>query len=198
MLQAFVGLITELFPSVDPTTATRCLREIADQDIDPARLFLPRPFDHLAQGDIIHPVSFFVGEDDEVTYRYDGPGVVISNTCDAEHDEHVLLAASFPLRVYLENNPTDETTLRSNCIFNLMFLPWVGADGRGIVTDLSWVQTHSRASIISTLRSGAIRKVASLSNIGFYLLLAKLTVHLLRPETEEVLAGRGVPEPRGR
>ena len=191
MFEEFVALVSELFPSLNPATAARCLGHVADREIDPGRLFLLRPFQYLAQGDIIDPIALVVAEEDGLLLRYDGPGILLSNTCDAEHDEHVLLAASFWLRTYLENNPTDEATLRSNCIFNLMFLPWVGADGRGIVNDLSWIQTHSRASIMNGLRCGVIRKVASLSDIGFYLLLAKLTVHLLRPEAAESLAARG-------
>ena len=191
MFAALIELVAELFPSVSPTTVARCLREVTQQDFDPGRLFLPRPFEYLAQGDVIAPIAFLMVEEGGELFRYDGPAVLLSNTCDSEHDENVLLAASYPFGTLLEDNPVDENSLRNNCILNLLYLPMIGDDGRGIVADLSWIQAHRRDWVVSALQRGQIRKLYSLSDIGFYLLLAKLTLHLLRPETPETVEKRG-------
>ena len=189
MLADFITLVSEIFPSVDPKTATRCLTQLARGNFDPASLFRASAFDFLAQGDIIEPVRFVTTDDDGQEYQYSGPGLLISNSCDAEYEEHVIFAACYPLDVLLDGKVADEPTIRSNRIFNLLFLPLLGPNQRGLVTDLSFLQSHSRTFLSRSLFQGTAKKTCSLSDWGFYLLLAKLSVHLVRPETPEVIRG---------
>jgi hypothetical protein len=190
MLAAFVDLVSEIFPSVDPRTAAHCLRQLSRGDFDPASLFRARVFDFLAQGDVIDLVRFATTDDEGQQLDYIGPGLLISNTCDADHEEHVVFAACFPLDAFLEGGIADEPTIRSNCIFNLLYLPLFGPGARGLVVDLGLLQSHSRTYVSRSLFQRAANKLCSLSEWGFYLLLAKLSIHLMRPEAVEVNRGR--------
>ena len=190
MLAEFVELVSELFPSVDPKTAARCLGQLTRADFDPGKLFRPEHFDHLTQGDIVDPVQFVTTDEDGGELEYAGPGLLLSNTCDADHEPHVIFAACYPLDLFLGENVTDENTLRSNRVYNLLYLPLLGADSRGVIADLSLVHSHSRGFVSRCLQQGSAIKVCSLSMWGFYLLLAKITIHLMRPEAREVDRGR--------
>ncbi len=188
MLADFVRLVSDLFPSADPKTAARCLNQVSRPDFDPSKLFSAH-FDFLAQGDIVAPVSFLTTDEDGGSVEYTGPGLLLSNSCDADHEEHVILAACYPFGLFREENVADENAVRANCIFNLLYIPLLGEDGLGFVCDLSLLQSHSRAFVSRSLHQGTARKLCSLSQWGFYLLLAKLTIHLMRPETAEVVRG---------
>ena len=190
MLADFVALVSEIFPSVDPGTAARCLRELSRGSFDPKSLFCVRVFESLTQGDLVEPVRFIITDDDGQELYYSGPGILLSNSCDAEHDEHVIFAACYPLEAFVDAHVIDELTIRSNRIFNLLYLPLLGPNQQGLIADLSLLQSHSRSFISSSLIKGTSRKICSLSEWGFYLLLAKLSVHLLRPEAAEVTRGR--------
>ncbi len=190
MLADFVALVSEVFPSVNPETAARCLRELSRGDLDPASLFCARVFDFLTQGDVIEPVRFVLTDDDGQELQYSGPGLLISNSCDADHDEHVIFAACYPLDAFLDGRVVDERTIQSNCIFNLLYLPLLGPHEKGLVADLSLLQSHSRTFVSTSLIRGSTTKICSLSQWGFYLLLAKLSIHLMRPEAAEVIRER--------
>lgn len=187
MLTDFIELVSEIFPSIDPETATRCLSQISHRSFDDNQLFSTRKFEYLAQGDVMAPVKFVTTDEDGGELEYTGPGMLLSNTCDAEHEEHVVFAACYPYNLFRELSTVDEASLRSNCIFNLLYLPLLGIDGKGLVVDLSLIQSHSRAFISESLLQGRLTKVSSLSQLGFYLFLAKVTIHLMRPEPADVV-----------
>ncbi len=189
MLTDFIQLVSEIFPSIDPKAATRCLSQLSHRSFDDSQLFCPGKLEYLAQGDVLAPVRFLTTDEDGGELEYTGPGILLSNTCDAEHEEHVIFAACYSYDLFRELAPVDEASLRSNCIFNLLYLPLLGSDGKGLVADLSLLQSHSRAFVTGSLLQGSVTKVSSLSQLGFYLLLAKVTIHLMRPEPAEVLRG---------
>ena len=191
MLADFVSLVSEIFPSIDPKTASRYLRQIRLGDFDPAGLFRSMAFDFLAQGDILEPIRFVTTDDSGCEQDYSSLGLLLSNTCDADHEEHVTFAICYPFDLFLSGNIASESDVRSNCIFNLIYLPLIGPEEKGLVVDLSLLQSHSREFVSRTLVQGAARKICSLSDWGFYLLLAKLSVHLMRPETADVNRGTG-------
>lgn len=190
MLTDFARLVSEIFPSIDPRTASRCLAALARTEFNPARLFRPLAFDFLCQGDIVNPIKFVVTDDDGSETEYEGPGLLLSNTCDAHNEEHLIFAGCYHFDQFLSGNICSEASIKSNCIFNFLYLPLQGEEGRGLVADLSLVQSHSRVFIEKRLLASVTKKLCSLSECGFYLLLAKITIHLLRPETQDVIEMR--------
>jgi len=71
----------------------------------------------------------------------------------------------------------------SNTINNMLFLPSCPEIG-DIVFDLSSVGSFSSRFVANGLGAGSLRRYASLSQLGYYMFLAKLTVHFFRPENE--------------
>lgn len=190
MLVEFIRLVHQLFPSIDPYTAASCLAAIKQHgDIDPSLLFAfgasQEPTD-LYQGDLVGPLVFTrVGRDGSVK-RYSTAGLMLSNSCDAENDLNSVFAATIPVERF--DGDRRASSIRANIIFNLFYLPDVPELG-GQVVDMSLVQSISTHWLRAGLIDGSLRRYAGFSQLGYYFFLSKLTVHLLRPETEEVIRG---------
>lgn len=140
------------------------------------------------QGDFFSEMPFaYVDEEGQVRVVMAG-GQLLSNSCDATRNDNLLFAAVLPLEAYTngsdENKKHDENTIKNNLYYDLMYYP----DNRlaDKVVDFGLLTTFSRELFEKIVGEEKVKKVASLSNIGYYLMLSKLTVYLLRPESEEI------------
>jgi hypothetical protein len=188
VLLEFVKLVRELFPSISPYTAASCIAAIKQHDstLNGLPLFSsstpPEPTE-LNQGDFIGPLTFTRVEVGGHVKQMSASGMLLSNSCDVENDRNVIFAAAIPAANF-DTNPR-LSSIRTNTVFNLFYLPDVPQLG-GQVVDLSLVQSVSREHLRSGLLEGSIKRYIGFSQLGYYLFLSKLTVHLLRPETEEI------------
>lgn len=186
MLDEFAELLGQVFPSVEPDTARRFIQATKAGRALPSDLYSPIVLNGVCQADILGPLRFHTIETDGDSATADGFGLILSNSCDVEHDELVVASYGYTLSD-LEASPSAElrTLCRDaqrNTINNLLYLPSIPEAGN-VVFDLSWLGTFSSEFVATSIASGAVQRYASLSQLGFYLFLAKLTVHFLRPET---------------
>lgn len=144
------------------------------------------------QGDVFAEVPFVSVDENGDTVRFELPGMVVSNTCDAQptQGDSVLVAPVIDLASYKEKSELkgDELNnhllaLTENKISNLMFLP----NGHG--TSDSFVDFGSLCSVSSTHfhRERSKKRIVSLSLVGHYLFLVKLAYHFTRPESADVV-----------
>lgn len=200
MLDEFVRFVEGIFPSIDPYVAERATEAIRQHRFESHHLYEVRLLPQVSQADIIGPLPFFLRSNLDELRRYDGPGLMLSNTCDVENDDHAVCCAAFEVEVFEERFTDGEMrSLRRNEKFNLLYLP--GVPNRGdLVVDLSICNTVPRHLLTGDDEGDEgteeIPRIASLSQLGYYFFLSKLTVHLMRPEAEEVdrtevLAGLG-------
>ena len=73
----------------------------------------------------------------------------------------------------------------SNKVYEMLWLPAFNSFSKGAVVFLDKMGAVSSSVYESALAGN--RRLASFSQTGFYFLLIKLTKHLARPESEEVL-----------
>ncbi len=113
-----------------------------------------------------------------------GKGMLISNTCSADHDGEIVLAPF--LRI--EDLGLDKRDIINNLHYRLLYLP----DSRyeELVVDFSLMNTFHKDALNRQISEGKIKKEASLNQFGFYLFLSKLTICFMRPEDVEVQADR--------
>ncbi len=112
--------------------------------------------------------------------------MLLSNTCDATNDDSILLAPALPYEAFQDDPRLAQ--IRTNIVYSLFFLPNVPAlNGR--IIDLSLIHSVARDFLVDNIQRGVVHRVSSLSQLGYYFLLSKLTVHLLRPETNEINRG---------
>lgn len=185
--EAFIRLIEGLFPSIDPFVAHRCteaLREHGTPDSD--TIYSGVVYEPWSQGDVFSSITF-----PEVDFEagrlgfLELPGILLSNTCDARHDDRVLFAPGYRIDLFNDQDASYRDALQRNTIFELVFLPDVPEYG-ALIFDLTQTTSLPRRAVAGRIQNGASRRVTSLTRFGWYLLIAKLTIFLLRPETGEL------------
>ncbi|MEC0244717.1 hypothetical protein P4H65_02645 [Paenibacillus chitinolyticus] len=188
MIQEFVDLVEQLFPSISPYVKDRVNDAIKQFDTSGQKsdFFMFKSLDHLAQGDIFDNIPFFkIDPKTNELFDIRKKGILLSNTCDASRDEEILFA---PLIRLDDITSVDINQIKKNLIYQFLYLP--DKNLHEYCIDLSWINNLPRSLILKALQQEKISKIGSLNRMGYYLFLAKITVHLMRPEDSEVQSVR--------
>lgn len=186
MLEGFIDLVKSLFPCVDVVDQEKAKEAIKQFYIwrEKFDCFCNSPEKELSQGDILSQVPFKYYDEDGNERSANLDAMILSVSCDIDNDNNILLAPVLPI----EEIGVDRTVVESNCIYHLVFFP----DEKyfGSVIDLSLINTFPKNQINDALEKNRVNRKFSLNILGYYLLLCKIAVHLLRPEDSETLAYR--------
>ena len=106
-------------------------------------------------------------------------GIVLTTSCDIDHDDTILIASVPDLKDY--KGKID--TIKQNQTLTYLYLP--DFKMREKYVDFSLVNTYSSSLIKKAIEIGTIKRYASLSKVGYYLFLCKLSAFLLRREDAE-------------
>lgn len=122
--------------------------------------------------------------------------LVLNNTCDLQpqRSEFVIVAPVMDFGDFSESviHKRGEVSSRNylkdvmaNNVFEILWLPSFGSFRHGAVVFLDKVCATASVHLESALQNHG--RVASFSQSGFYFLLLKITKHIARPESEEVI-----------
>jgi len=183
--QSFIDFVHDIFPSINPYTSEQVKNSI-DQfyrtgaDV---KYFTEKRLGFLSQGDIISHVRFLRTDENGVIGKLDTMGMVISNTCDIENDDSIVVAPLVQID-QLDLSESDLSNLKRNRIYRFIFIPEnIFTD---FVVDLSRVTTFNKAYIEKSIDENRAEYVASLNQLGYYFFLCKIAIHFLRPEDTTV------------
>lgn len=186
MLDEFINYVQKLFPSISPYVKNQTEQAIRQFKLSGRTLNLlnDKPYDYLTQGDILSNVPFVKIEENGGILAQRSYGMLLSNTCSADHDDDIVIA---PL-LQIKDLGLNRNDIVNNLHYRLFYLP----DKRfeELVVDFSLMNTFNKKLLNAQIEDGKVKKVSSLNQMGFYLLLSKLTVCFMRPEDEEVQASR--------
>ena len=154
------------------------------------------------QGDIVdkfeivfHEVS---GDSLEIRVLEDVPCMLLSNTCDMEPEgktrkKHISFAPVFSFSEFA-NSRTDQYSeegwndylkrVKANKVTDILFIPGYGSFGDSVVL-LDRIYSTDPELLKIKIEKGATKRIASLSQIGFYFFLIKLTYHFARYEDRD-------------
>ena len=113
--------------------------------------------------------------------------MIISTSCHIDQKDVINIVPVLPLG-FFNGDVNGERDLKANRIFNYMYLPENNMNKYFI--DFSKINTYSKRLIVDGIDSGKIERLFSLSQIGFYLFIIKLTVFLMRKEDAETMENR--------
>lgn len=186
MLDEFIEFTQSLFPSINPYVKAQTKASIKQFESNGKKLnlFNGVPYDFLAQGDILEGIPFTRMEKDGTISGQKGKGMIISNTCSADHDDEIVIA---PL-LNLDMLGLKREDIVSNLHYRLLYLPDVRYEN--YVVDFSLMNTFNKELLNKMITQKFVIKEASLNQFGFYLFLCKLTICFMRPEDEEVQEDR--------
>ena len=155
------------------------------------------------QADIIENLDFSYSEieDDAVNIRVleDQTCMLVSNTCDMDlkdksRGKHILVALVVDYDVFASQEKTDSYTnvqwenylesVRKNLITDILFIPENG-EIKDSVVYLDKVFSCTLQQLLVMQEKDKIKKILSLSQVGHYYFLIKLTHHFARYENKE-------------
>ncbi|MCT8334712.1 hypothetical protein NUH30_13590 [Leptospira sp. 85282-16] len=143
----------------------------------------------LMQGDIIDNLALFLVDESGDLVSIDGPAVVLSASCDCENDETILLASCFSFKE-VKHVVKNEKDLQNNLYYKFFCFNNSSDESKSIVADFSRIATFSKKIIQSRITDGRLKKIGSLTQLGYYFFITKLYIHLLRIEKEDALVLR--------
>lgn len=186
MLDEFIDFTQSLFPSISPYVKDQTKAAIRQFELSGKKLnlFNYKAYDFLTQGDILNGIPFTRLEDDGNISAYIGKGMIISNTCSADHDDEIVIA---PL-LHIDSLGLNRADIVNNLHYRLLYLP----DERyeNFVVDFSLMNTFNKNVLNNMINQKRVVKETSLNQFGFYLFLCKLTICFMRPEDEDVQKDR--------
>jgi hypothetical protein len=185
--EEFVRLLGEVFPSIDPQVKTACLEAARKEPVTAAELFATQLPAKMCQGDIVANLPFVIPYSDGSLKRSTGPAMLLSQSCDWDNDEFVSFAPAYPFDWY-SDNPGMAGYIKRNEYFRLFYLPAVSGLGERVV-EFSQAQPFRKDVVERSLADGSAVRQCSLTRIGFCYLIAKLTMHYMRPEPSDVARG---------
>ena len=186
MLREFALLVADLFPSLDSPNAREYLNKIWKKDPPWLELYATQFPLKLCQGDIVNPVTFIVEDEQGDFGELVAPGMILSHSCDIDEDDNITLAACRPFDRFKTHRSVGD--IKNNTFFGAFYLRSVPSLGDQVV-DFSILQSVRTKRLAQAIPDGAVTRVMSFSDLGYYFLIAKLTVRFLRPQSAEEVRG---------
>lgn len=174
-------MLEEVFPSIEPKTQRAFLRALRKRPPSWPEFYAKELPPEICQGDILDPVKFIVQDDDGDFGELDVAGMILSHSCDID-DETWTVAACQSASAYAKHRSIGD--IRNNTYFPTLFLGSVPHMGDQVV-DFGTIQSVRRSVVQRGLESGAIVRRASLTQLGYYFVIAKLTIRWLRAQPED-------------
>lgn len=186
---SFIDFVTSLFPSISPYTQLQTKYSL-EQFYEKGKTFEcynSKSLDGLCQGDIVSNIPVIKVENDGRLLKSIRAVIVLSNSCDIENDDYILVAPFYSF-TEAELSESQIVEMKQNRIYGKMYFPDVSEEE--VFVDFSFVQSLPKSLILRNLREKKSHLIHSLNLVGYYLLLCKLTIHFMRPEDSGVQKSR--------
>lgn len=147
---------------------------------------LASPLEYLSQGDIFSELPFYFIDDNGEQKRVNLKAQLLSNTCDASRDDKIIFAGIWPIEEFEREsrNPYVLDAIKNNKNYKIFYIPDYAT--KEYLIDFSLINCISRTVFNKMITAGSIKKIVSLSQIGYFMFISKLTVFFMRPEDEGI------------
>lgn len=189
MMRELIEFYEEIFPSISPYTADEAKRacEQFENSDNTFSVAMTSCFEELSQGDIFSEMPFVFIDKEGKQCILKADALLLSNTCDCVRNEKLQFAALFKVSDFSEDEETRKN-IRHNRMFQCLYLPDTRLNDEFV--DFGLICSYDRELFLRLVKEQKVKKKISLSQIGHYILMTKLTVYFLRPEDSEVYASR--------
>ena len=189
MITEFIDFCKEVFPSIDPYTAERAKTALLQFEKDGRIInYITNNLNknEIYQGDIFTDMPFYYMQPDGTYGMAKYKAQLLTNTCDSVRNENLNFAAILPLNKFSDKF---QANIIKNKTYQFLYLP--DNKTKDFVIDFGLINTISREAFIKAINYKKIKKIVSLSDIGYYMFICKLTVYFMRPEDIKVNNHRG-------
>lgn len=189
MIVEFARFVEGIFPSLDPALGESLRRAALQYGDYAADLFVTQFDDKVSQGDVLEGLVFEIEQGNGELLQQEVPGMMLSPSCDFDNDPTVVFAPCYPWSWFETAN--NASSIEVNEISNRFYLPRSGRRA-ALVVDFSVIQAFRSDYIRAAITANTVRKIESFTVLGWWLLIAKLALHFLRPEKDNP-RGAAVP-----
>jgi len=183
MIPEFIDFCRQLFPSINPYTAEQAKRVMSQFENINSPILASKSYDFdLLQGDIFTEIPFLYIDRSGEVRKAIFKAQLLSNTCDATRDDNLIFAAVQSLDDFC-NNPGMIQGIRANKRFNAFYLP--DEITKNYFVNFELLTTINRETFIELYNKKLVNRIATLTSVGYYMLISKLTVFFMRPEDME-------------
>ncbi|MEG2764380.1 MAG: hypothetical protein RR910_01350 [Acidaminococcaceae bacterium] len=140
--------------------------------------------DDLCQGDVLDSLPFKYYDDSGEEYILKAKAMLISTSCSIENEENIVVAPLIDLAKI--NVKPDLKSIEKNIINQWMHIPDSSILANHVV-DFSLMCSYPKKVVLNFLELEKAKKILSLNQLGYYLLLCKLTIYFMRPEAPDVI-----------
>ena len=191
MIIEFIDFAQTAIPSISPYKAKVAQEAVREFLKGRNTIVLARrpEVNDILQGDIIGPLVFSFIDNDGNLQTKESYAFVLSNSCDIENDFEIVLCACYPLERFstIFSHIKSENLLKNE--YGALF--YITTNSReDHIACFSDCVTYGRDLIFRLLKEGRIQRIASLTQVGWYFFLLKLTYHFMRPEDSETNQNR--------
>lgn len=186
MLKELIDFVDSILPSVPMGTKEGVQAAISqfEKEGEQIKYLTLNPLSELSQGDIISAVPFHYFDENGKQMMFIADALVLSTSCHIDQKSKIVLVPVFPIESFVGN----KVELIKNKVIDYMYIPDGNMANRYV--DFEIMNTFSKDLIMSGLKSGRLKRIASLNQIGYYFFIIKLTVYLMRREDAGTLQER--------
>lgn len=186
MLKELINFVDASFPSI-PYGEKELAKEAIEQfekTGETVNYLYSNLLPELSQGDVLSDIPFVFFDTDGTLQKFKAKAMVINTSCHIENKNYLTLV---PV-VSLDEMETSVTSVKSNKAYEIMYIPDTRLSEYCI--DFSMPVTYDSDLIKTQIENGNINRIASLSQVGYYLLLIKLNIYLMRREDPVTMGQR--------
>lgn len=196
MLSEFIDFTESILPNVSPDVADKAKAAIEqfEKKGEVLNYLMDKPLDDLSQGDILSKLPFFFCDKNGEQFKFTADAFVVSTSCDIDNKDRIILAPVLSLAKFSNGNKNSIDELKRNIIYNTMYLPDLQYlpyfQGDDKYVDFSYLSSYNKDLVCDGISSGRIQHLSSLSQVGYYFFIVKLTVFFMRKEDSTTQAKR--------
>jgi len=189
MISELLDFVDSVLPSVDSAAKNKAQAAIAQfvQEGKQIKYLLSSKLSELSQGDIISEIPFSYFKEDGSQHNFKARGLVVSTSCHIDQKDLINIVPVLPMK-FFTGDSNAKRDLQENRVFDYMYFP--ENEMQDYFVDFSKVNTYNRTLIMKGIETEKIERLFSLSQIGFYFFIIKLTVFFMRKEDAETMNSR--------
>lgn len=186
MLNEFIDFVDSVLPSVDPDFRDGAKKAITqfEKEGHQIKYLTQNVLEQLSQGDVVSKIPFFYFDKEGKQKIFSADALVLSTSCHIDQKESIIMVPVLPLDAFTGNM----LELKRNTVYDYMYIPDEVMSKKFVNFQIA--NTYNKELIMTGLREGRIKRIASLNQIGYYLFVVKLTVYFMRKEDEGTLQER--------
>ncbi|MHB8280581.1 MAG: hypothetical protein ACYDIA_23490 [Candidatus Humimicrobiaceae bacterium] len=185
-LKEFLELYRNTFPNISMDNREIIKEYFNNYEYNTDKFFTIYNKDTILQGDSYSDIKSIMILGDGKVVGANLNGMVMSNTCDVENDGYILIAPVYDFEYLLKLDPKIKSTIyniKKNLIYRYFYIPKCFGNSECVV-DFSRICTYQKKYLYKKIQESTSKKLLSLTQLGYYLFILKLTIHLLRAESE--------------